>query len=109
MSIASPPQPPATRNAFAGETSPPTAPPALPAPLAVPSVAPAAMPGPDGPRPPVVATVASQRLVSLDAFRGLVMVLMVSAGLYIPKVVQNLQAAPEFAGRAHPVWNMLAF
>jgi predicted acyltransferase len=41
------------------------------------------------------------RLISLDAFRGLVMVLMVSAGLGIPAVAK---AYPN-----HPVWQRLAF
>lgn len=43
----------------------------------------------------------SQRLVSLDAFRGLVMILMASAGLSIPKVAESY---PNSA-----IWQRLAF
>src|SRR6476661_1573550 len=44
---------------------------------------------------------AAERLVSLDAFRGLVMILMASAGLSIPKVAE---AYPNSA-----IWQRLAF
>src|SRR4051812_21007665 len=37
---------------------------------------------------------AASRLVSLDAYRGLVMILMVSAGLRLGSVVKNLEHAP---------------
>src|SRR5688572_24545834 len=56
-----------------------------------------------------VAVVAQERLVSLDAYRGLVMVLMVSAGLGIGRVVKNFAATPGYEQRAEsPVWQMLA-
>src|SRR5712671_5377459 len=51
-------------------------------------------PSPSVARPPA-------RLISLDAFRGLAMILMVSAGLGIPAVAK---AYPD-----HPVWQRLAF
>lgn len=52
---------------------------------------------------------ASQRLVSLDAFRGFVMVLMVSAGLRIPEVVRNFERSPELAHLKTPLWERMAF
>src|SRR3954470_10570256 len=52
----------------------------------------------DQPAPQVTTALAAERaqpalkrLVSLDAYRGLVMVLMVSAGLNIPAVVRNFE------------------
>ena len=50
-----------------------------------------------------------QRLVSLDAYRGLVMVLMVSAGLGIGRVVKNFDATPELRHLHTPLWDKLAF
>jgi heparan-alpha-glucosaminide N-acetyltransferase len=103
MSIANPPEAPAPRYTSAGDVPPP---PVMPADL--PGREPYATPAPLAPLPQsTVPPVVSQRLVSLDAFRGLVMVLMVSAGLYIPRVVENLHR--ENPGQATPVWNMLAF
>ena len=52
----------------------------------------------------------AERLVSLDAYRGLVMVLMVSAGLGIGRVVKNFAATPGYEQRAEsPVWKVLAY
>ena len=52
----------------------------------------------------------SERLVSLDAYRGLVMVLMVSAGLGIGRVVKNFAETPGYEQRAaSPVWKVLAY
>jgi predicted acyltransferase len=50
-----------------------------------------------------------QRLVSLDAYRGLVMVLMVSAGLGIPNVVRNFEQSPALRHLKTPIWDRLAF
>ena len=47
------------------------------------------------------------RLVSLDAYRGLVMVLMVSAGLRIGDVVHNFQTTPGLAHLQTHLWNVL--
>ena len=55
------------------------------------------------------AVVAQERLVSLDAYRGLVMVLMVSAGLGIPAVVRSMERNPEWAHLKTPLWERLAF
>jgi predicted acyltransferase len=52
---------------------------------------------------------ATERLVSLDAYRGLVMVLMVSAGLRITQVVQTFDQTPELQGRKTALWQKLAF
>lgn len=52
---------------------------------------------------------ASKRLVSLDAYRGLVMVLMVSAGLQITDVVHNFEKTPELHSLKTPLWERLAF
>ena len=41
--------------------------------------------------------------MSLDAYRGLVMVLMVSAGLGIRRIVRNFERAPGDEGRATPL------
>ena len=51
----------------------------------------------------------AERLVSLDAYRGFVMVLMVSAGLYIPRVVKTFEETPELAHLKTPLWEWLAF
>ena len=52
---------------------------------------------------------ALQRLASLDAFRGLVMVLMVSAGLRIGDVVRNFERTPELQHLKTPLWERLAY
>src|SRR5215207_2850775 len=52
---------------------------------------------------------AVERLVSLDAYRGLVMVLMVSAGLGIPAVVRNFERTPGLGHLKTPLWDRLAF
>ena len=49
------------------------------------------------------------RLISLDAFRGLVMLLMVSAGLSIPHVVNAFNHTPELQHLKTPLWDRLAF
>src|SRR5207237_5722387 len=51
----------------------------------------------------------TERLVSLDAYRGLVMVLMVSAGLGIGRVVKNFDATPELNHLHTPLWDKLAY
>jgi heparan-alpha-glucosaminide N-acetyltransferase len=73
------------------------------------TTAPAPIPGPEPeiqhpmiPRP-------TERLVSLDAYRGLVMVLMVSAGLRISQVVQTFDQTPELAGHKTALWQKLAY
>ena len=47
--------------------------------------------------------------MSLDAYRGLVMVLMVSAGLGIPAVVRNFERTPGLGHLKTPLWDRLAF
>lgn len=54
-------------------------------------------------------TPAAVRLVSLDAFRGLVMVLMVSAGLRIGDVVKNFDRVPEWRHLHTSLWDRLAY
>ena len=104
MSIASPPESAAPRTVFAAD---------VPSPYGVEPVSkdePQIIPEPvEPPKSERVPKAASQRLVSLDAFRGLVMVLMVSAGLYIPRVVENLHKEPAYAGQPTPIWDKLAF
>src|SRR5436305_547267 len=55
-------------------------------------------------RPPAV----PERLISLDAYRGFVMLLMISAGLYIGRVAKNFpeSAVWQFFGYQtdHAVW-----
>jgi len=51
----------------------------------------------------------AQRLVSMDAYRGLVMVLMVSAGLNIGSVVRNFRTLPGMAAHETKLWNVLAY
>jgi predicted acyltransferase len=102
MSIASPPEPAAPRTVFASDVPPPHG----VEPIS--KVEPQFVPEPiEPPKTERLPTTTSQRLVSLDAFRGLVMVLMVSAGLYIPKVVDNLHKA--YPDRPTPVWDKVAF
>jgi heparan-alpha-glucosaminide N-acetyltransferase len=60
-------------------------------------------------REAVLAPEKPQRLVSLDAYRGLVMVLMVSAGLGIGRVVKNFDATPELNHLHTPLWDKLAY
>src|SRR4051812_14520935 len=52
---------------------------------------------------------AAGRLISIDAYRGLVMVLMVSAGLGIGKVVKSLDAAQTMQPGAMRIWHALAY
>ncbi|HEX4792941.1 MAG TPA: hypothetical protein VH370_04065 [Humisphaera sp.] len=52
---------------------------------------------------------AKQRLVSLDAYRGFVMVLMVSAGLGIPRVYSALAKEGHLSERSARVWKFLAY
>jgi predicted acyltransferase len=70
---------------------PPAAPAAAPIPFVEQRVAP----------PPKPATPAGERLLSLDAYRGFVMLLMISAGLGIPKI------AAYFPGSG--LWKFLAY
>src|SRR5437588_12724210 len=67
-------------------------------------------------RPPTVvprggesAVPAAVRLVSLDAFRGLVMVLMVSAGLRMGDVVKGFDRVPEWRHLHTSMWDRLAY
>jgi predicted acyltransferase len=75
--------------------------------------APEAPPTPVGetpvPVPAPAAPTAPERLVSMDAYRGLVMVLMVSAGLGITRVVRTFEQTPELAHLKTPLWERLAF
>ena len=48
------------------------------------------------------------RLVSLDAYRGLVMILMVSAGLRITEVVRGFASLPAWRHLKTPLWEQLA-
>ena len=61
---------------------------------------------PDAPLPALPVT---ERLVSLDAYRGLVMVLMVSAGLRIAQVVTSFEASPDLRHLKTPLWDFLAY
>src|SRR6476659_9749927 len=68
----------------------------------------------DQPAPQVTAALVAEpaqpaikRLVSLDAYRGLVMVLMVSAGLGIPGLVRNFERSGTTFNTA--VWQRLAY
>src|SRR5690348_7755042 len=70
---------------------------------------PAARPEPPPPAPVPLAPIAQQRLVSLDAYRGLTMVLMVSAGLQIGKVVSTFEKTPELRHLKTPLWERLAY
>src|SRR5260221_9863958 len=49
------------------------------------------------------------RLVSLDAYRGLIMILMISAGLQIGKVVQLFDATAGWQHLHTRMWDHLAF
>jgi predicted acyltransferase len=49
------------------------------------------------------------RLAAIDAFRGLVMVLMVSAGLRITEVVRSFDRNPDWGHFKTPLWEQLAF
>ena len=51
----------------------------------------------------------TRRLVSIDAYRGLVMVLMVSAGLGIPAVVKNFSRTPGLEHLHTHIWDVLVF
>jgi heparan-alpha-glucosaminide N-acetyltransferase len=48
---------------------------------------------PDANRPPAPATAPSERLVSLDAFRGAIMLLLASGALHLAAVVKNIEKA----------------
>ena len=86
---------------------PPAVEPEPESPLPAPAPEPAPQPVADTPSAPI--PLATERLVSLDAYRGLVMVLMISAGLQIGKVVQTFDQTPELAGRKTALWQFLAF
>lgn len=49
------------------------------------------------------------RLASIDAYRGVVMLLMVSEGLGIPEVVKNFCRIPGLGSLETPAWDRLAF
>ncbi|HZK80342.1 MAG TPA: DUF5009 domain-containing protein, partial [Humisphaera sp.] len=49
------------------------------------------------------------RLVSLDAYRGIIMVLMISAGLQIGGVVKRFDSSPQWKHLHTPIWSQLAF
>lgn len=89
--------------------SAPTATPLQTQPTPQPAVTPAPTPSPVGGfamfATPVTPTT---RLMSLDAYRGFIMLFMASGGLAIPGVVRALYPTPE-ALDAHPVWKFLAF
>ena len=51
----------------------------------------------------------AERLVSLDAYRGLVMVLMISAGLQISRVVASFDQNPDLRHLKTPLWERLAY
>src|SRR5687768_17049190 len=70
---------------------------------------PAPTPAPDTPSSPLPLAAATERLVSLEAYRGLVMVLMVSAGLRITQVVRTFDQTPELQHRKTWLWERLAF
>src|SRR5688572_22634573 len=74
-----------------------------------PAPEPAPAPAPDTPSSPLPLAAATERLVSLDAYRGLVMVLMVSAGLRITQVVRTFDQTPELQHRKTWLWERLAF
>ena len=54
----------------------------------------------DAPLPTLPIT---ERLVSLDAYRGLTMILMVSAGLQISRVVASFDKSPDLAHLKTPL------
>jgi predicted acyltransferase len=58
--------------------------------------------------PPATA-VAPGRLVSLDAYRGLIMILMISAGLQIGQVVKLFDNTAGWRQLHTPLWDQLAF
>lgn len=58
-----------------------------------------AAPAPAPPKP------APERLASLDAYRGFIMIAMASSGLALPAVVKGLRAK----GESSPAWEFLAF
>src|SRR5262245_46471268 len=90
--------------------------PSTASPLPTPAVSPAPQPAiPSSPPTPVggfamfaTPTTPTTRLVSLDAYRGFIMLFMASGGLAIPGAVRTLYPTPE-ALDAHPVWKFLAF
>jgi predicted acyltransferase len=58
---------------------------------------------------PLPALPVAERLVSLDGYRGLVMVLMVSAGLRISQVVASFGQSPDLRHLKTPLWDFLAY
>src|SRR5262245_46939748 len=86
-----PSRPPAPRPAAPqpGVPRPVSAPPAAARPATSPPPAARPAPTPPGATPP--APEAPARLVSLDAFRGFVMLAMVSAGFGIPQVAEHFR------------------
>ena len=58
---------------------------------------------------PASSVASNTRLASIDAYRGLVMLLMISAGLGIPEVVYNFRHIPGLANLETPGWDRLVF
>ena len=85
---------------FSSDVPPGAAAPGLrPVPIGVPLAAPLAAP----------LKAPSERLTSLDAYRGLVMVLMISAGLYTGAVVKGFDRTPGWEHLKTPAWTVLAY
>src|SRR4051812_41550839 len=64
------------------------------------------------PRQPVSCSrtsAAVERLVSIDAYRGLTMILMISAGLRIAEVVRSFDTNPALHHLKTPLWERLAY
>src|SRR6185437_8532703 len=61
------------------------------------------------PPPHAPPAVAPGRLVSLDAYRGLIMILMISAGLQIGRVVKNFDTTPGWHHLHTHVWDIAVF
>jgi predicted acyltransferase len=77
--------------------------------IAPPAERPSVTADPRGLDAPLPALPATERLVSLDAYRGLVMVLMVSAGLRISQVVASFDQSPSLQHLKTPLWKFLAY
>lgn len=58
---------------------------------------------------PPIAPPVTARLLSLDAFRGFDMLLMISAGLHLNQVVALMKKTPQWASARQGVWERLVF
>ncbi|HWE01827.1 MAG TPA: DUF5009 domain-containing protein [Tepidisphaeraceae bacterium] len=67
------------------------------------------LPAPASQRSSPTTTAAAGRLVSLDAYRGLIMLLMISAGLQIGAVVSRFDSTPGWSHLDTPLWRHAAF